>query len=86
MRPRRDGSRERRRLRRRRSGHAPQITGLNVQPQSIPQSDTGMTDETLDVSITIDGFEGSIQDADIFVQLDGEERQAAKDDFQMSQA
>lgn len=62
----------------------PDITGLNVQPQTIPQSDIGMTDETLDVSITIDGFTGAIQDANIFVQLDGDQRDAVKDDFQMS--
>ncbi len=59
----------------------PDIVSMTVSPSSIPQSDTGMTDETIDVTITVADFAGQITGADVFLQLQGEEREAVKDDF-----
>jgi hypothetical protein len=57
------------------------IVSVNVSPSSIPQNDTGMTDETIDVSMTVAGFAGQITEADVFLQLQNNERDAQKDDF-----
>lgn len=60
----------------------PDIVSLTINPSSIPQSDTGMTDETIDATIVVADFTGQITDADIFLQLGGgETREAVKDDF-----
>ncbi len=62
----------------------PEIVSMTVSPSSIPVSDTGMTDETVDVSITVSGFTGQITEADAFIQLTGDTRVAQKQDFQVT--
>lgn len=62
-------------------GDFPEIVSMTVDPASIPQSDTGMTDETVDVTMQVSGFTGQIVEADAYIQLQAGPRTAQKQDF-----
>lgn len=60
----------------------PQVVDIVVNPSEIPQSDTGMTDETLDISIECsDLAEWEIVSVAPFLEIGGDNREAAIDDF-----
>ena len=61
----------------------PEIVDVEVSPNTFSQSDV-MTDEFIDVTIFVSGFEGEIVEADVFIQLEGDDRVAQKDDFELA--
>lgn len=47
----------------------PTITDVTVDPSTIAKSNTGMTDEYFDVTISTSGFEGEFESAEVFIQV-----------------
>ncbi|QDG53163.1 hypothetical protein FIV42_21175 [Persicimonas caeni] len=61
----------------------PDIVSVTVSPSTISQNQTaGMTDQFFDIQVTVADFAGQIEDADVFIQLQGDERFAAKEGFE----
>ena len=54
-------------------GFGSTISNFTISPDRIPQSDTGMTDEFFDVSMTVSGFETPVSSVELFIQENGRE-------------
>lgn len=52
----------------------PTITNVTVNPSTISQSNTGMTDQYFDVTISTSNFEGEFESAEVFIQLPQDNR------------
>jgi hypothetical protein len=63
----------------------PDIVSVTVSPSTISQNQSaGMTDQIFDITVTVADFAGEIEDADVFIQLQGEEEEAAKEGFEVN--
>jgi hypothetical protein len=54
-------------------GFGSTISSFTISPDRIPQSDTGMTDEFFDVSMTVSGFETPVSSVELFIQETGQQ-------------
>jgi hypothetical protein len=59
----------------------PNITSATITPSTVAESNTGMTDEYFEVTLTTSGFEGEFQDAEVFIQIPGADNRPANGSF-----